>query len=251
MKRSTGVTVMAILLILAGGFMALGSLVSSVAGEGMMEAQRAQLEATLQDLPVGTQEGQLPPAQAMEMREQLEVMMEEMDLSHSDFGLFYSAAMIGIILLRIPWGLIGDRIGYLNTFRIALPLSAAAALLRAFSQNYSMLLLSQLFLGLSLAAVLPCLPLIVKEWSPGSLGFSTGIYIAGFAAGNATALGVTPTLQQDSLINLKIRPSIGDLTGWTPDGYPIVFERSLNTEVNVKDNTIFVLGGLKKKETNL
>ena len=122
------------------------------------------------------------------------VIMEEMHLSHADFGLVYSAAMISLIVFRIPWGLIGDRIGYLNAFRIALPILAASAVLRAFSPNYSTLLLSQFSLGLGLAAVLPCLPLMVKEWSSRILGLSTGIYVSGFAVGNATALGLTPQL---------------------------------------------------------
>jgi CP family cyanate transporter-like MFS transporter len=103
--------------------------------------------------------------------------------------------MISLILFRIPWGLIGDKIGYLEALRIALPISAASAVLRAFSPGYLTLLLSQFFLGLGLAAVMPCLPLLVKEWSSKkTLGLSTGIYVSGFAAGNATALGLTPQL---------------------------------------------------------
>ena len=122
------------------------------------------------------------------------VVMEEMRLSHAEFGFIFSVAMISLVLFRIPWGLIGDRIGYLNAFRIALPLSAAFAVLRAFSPGYLTLLLSQFFLGLGLAAVLPCLPLVVREWAPDRPGLSTGIYVAGFAAGNAAALGLTPYL---------------------------------------------------------
>ncbi|MBD3392431.1 MAG: hypothetical protein GF418_10165 [Chitinivibrionales bacterium] len=61
-------------------------------------------------------------------------------------------------------------------------------------------------------------------------------------------VSVLPTLQEDSLINLRILPVIGDLTGWSPKGMPIVFERSLSTEVKVRDNSIFVLGGLRKRE---
>lgn len=122
-------------------------------------------------------------------------IMEEMSLSHADFGLIFSAAMISLLLFRIPWGLIGDRIGYLNVFRIALPITATSAILRAFSPGYPTLLLNQFFLGLGLAAVLPCLPLIVKEWAVGrALGLSTGIYVSGFAVGNAVALGLTPKL---------------------------------------------------------
>ncbi len=59
---------------------------------------------------------------------------------------------------------------------------------------------------------------------------------------------VIPTLQQDSLINLNIFPVISNLTGWSPKGVPIIFERTLSTEVKVKNNSVFVLGGLKKKE---
>lgn len=123
------------------------------------------------------------------------MMMGEMGLSHADFGFVFSVAMISLIVFRIPWGLIGDRIGYLNALKIALPISAASAMLRAFSSSYSTLLLSQFFLGLGLAAVLPCLPLILKEWAAGrAVGLSTGIYVSGFAVGNAAALGVTPQL---------------------------------------------------------
>jgi len=122
-------------------------------------------------------------------------IMEEMNLSHADFGLVFSAVMMGLLLFRIPWGLIGDRIGYLKAFRIALPVLAVSAVLRGFSQSYSALLISQIFLGLGSAAILPCLPLVIKEWaSDGALSFSTGLYVSGFALGNFTALGLTPRL---------------------------------------------------------
>lgn len=122
------------------------------------------------------------------------MIMQELDLSHTEFGFFFSAAMISLILFRIPWGLISDRIGYLQAFKIALPLSVVSAATRALWTNQATFLVSQFFLGLGLAAVLPCLSLLVKEWSPKRLGLSTGVYVSGFAAGNATALGLTPYL---------------------------------------------------------
>jgi CP family cyanate transporter-like MFS transporter len=122
-------------------------------------------------------------------------IMKEMNLSYADFGLVFSAAMISLLLFRIPWGVIGDQIGYLNVFRVALPILAASAIFRGFCPSYSTLLVSQFFLGLGLAAVLPCLPLVIKEWAPErTVGFSTGIYVSGFALGNFTALGLTPQL---------------------------------------------------------
>lgn len=122
------------------------------------------------------------------------IIMEEMHLSHADFGFVFAAAMISLVIFRIPWGLVGDKMGYLNAFRIALPLTVGFAVLRALSTGYAILLLSQFLLGVSLAMVLPCLPLIVKEWATTKPGLSTGIYVSGFAAGNATALALTPQL---------------------------------------------------------
>jgi cyanate permease len=123
------------------------------------------------------------------------IIMEEMSLSHAEFGMVYSASMFSLIIFRIPWGLFGDQKGYLLSLRIALPLIAASSLARTFSPNFIILLLSQIVLGLGLASVFPCLPMMVKEWSGGkSVGFATGIYISGFAAGNAAALGLTPFL---------------------------------------------------------
>lgn len=122
-------------------------------------------------------------------------IMKEMALTHADFGLIFSVSMISLLFFRVPWGLIADKIGYLNVFRIALPIIAASAIFRVFSSGYLTLLLSQFFIGLGLAAVLPCLPLIVQEWGAGSgLGFSTGVFVSGFAVGNATALGLTSQL---------------------------------------------------------
>lgn len=61
-------------------------------------------------------------------------------------------------------------------------------------------------------------------------------------------LSVLPIIQEDNFINLRISPRISNLTGWSPKGMPIIFDRSLETEVNVKDGDTFVLGGLRKTE---
>ncbi len=127
------------------------------------------------------------------------VLMDEMQLSHAQFGFVFSVAMISLILFRLPWGLLADRRGYTAVLRLALVISTAAALLRAVSQGYTGLLLSQFFLGLGLAAMMPCLSLMVRGWAPDRPGLGTGVYISGFAAGNATALAVTPLLLQAML----------------------------------------------------
>lgn len=121
-------------------------------------------------------------------------IMNEMNLSHAEFGLIFSAVMVSLVVLRIPWGIIGDRNGYLQVLKISLPIVALSAILRAFSTSYWTLLITQLALGVGLASILPCLPLLVREWFQDRSGFATGIYISGFALGNGTALGLTPYL---------------------------------------------------------
>ena len=122
------------------------------------------------------------------------VLMAEMYLSHAQFGLIFSAAMVSLIVFRIPWGLVADRRGYVGVLRLALVISAVAAGLRAVSSGYTGLLLSQIVLGLGLAALMPCLSLMVKAWASARPGLGTGIYFSGFAVGNATALALTPLL---------------------------------------------------------
>jgi cyanate permease len=122
------------------------------------------------------------------------VLMEEMHLSHAQFGFVFSVAMISLIIFRLPWGVLADRRGYVSVMRVALVLSALAAGFRGVSQGYSGLLVSQFFVGLGLAAVMPCLSLMVKAWASDRPGLGTGIYFSGFAVGNASALAVTPRL---------------------------------------------------------
>lgn len=130
------------------------------------------------------------------------IIMKEMNLSHAGFAFIFGIAMISLVASRIPWGLIGDRFGFRNAFRIALPLSAIAAVIRPFTQSYISLLFTQFALGFGLSSVLPILPLLVKKsFQKNSTGFATGIYIAGFAAGNATAIAFTPYLL--TLINWR------------------------------------------------
>ena len=121
-------------------------------------------------------------------------IMADMNLSHAEFGLIFSMAVLSLMVFRIPWGLLGNRIGYRKAFQIALPFEAVFAVIRALAPDYTTFLVSQFLLGVALAAVMPCLPLLVKEWASQRPGFATGVYISGFAAGNAAAFGLTPYL---------------------------------------------------------
>jgi len=126
----------------------------------------------------------------------VDVLMAEMRLSHAQFGMLFSAAIVSLLFSRLPLGLLADRRGYLVVLRLALVVSALAGGARALASDYTGLLVSQFVLGLGLAALMPCLSLMVKAWAAARPGLGTGIYFSGFAVGSVTALALPPLLLQ-------------------------------------------------------
>ncbi len=90
-----------------------------------------------------------------------------------------------------------------------------------------------------------------REEIPGRFYSNSQAYSSSYESREiaGTSIRVRPLLKADNLINLKIYPTVSSLSGWSPKGLPIVFQRSVNTEVDVPNDSIFVLGGLKKKST--
>lgn len=124
----------------------------------------------------------------------VDALMTELHLTHAQFGMLFSVSIVSILVARLPLGLVADRRGYLPVLRVALVASALAAGARALAPNYAVLLVSQFVLGLGLAALMPCLSLMVKAWAAARPGLGTGIYFSGFAVGSVVALGLTPLL---------------------------------------------------------
>jgi len=124
----------------------------------------------------------------------VDVLMTELHLTHAQFGMLFSVSIVSILFARLPLGLVADRRGYLSVLRVALVVSALAAGARALATGYVGLLVSQFVLGLGVAALMPCLSLMVKAWASARPGLGTGIYFSGFAVGSVVALGLSPLL---------------------------------------------------------
>lgn len=116
----------------------------------------------------------------------------EMGLPHAQANLLFSASILALILLRVPWGLLSDRVGISAAFKLATGLMGVFGLLRGLAVNYETLFVTQLLLGVGLAAVLPCLSKLVEGWFRGEAGLATGVYVAGFPLGEMAALSLTP-----------------------------------------------------------
>ena len=121
-------------------------------------------------------------------------IIEEMKISHAEAGLIFSACIIAIIVLRIPWGLLSDRLGFTATMKLAMTLVAIFSLLRGVSTDYYTLMACQLLLGIGFAAILPCLAKIVNVMFREKAGSATGIYVSGFPTGEILGLSLTSQL---------------------------------------------------------
>jgi len=119
-------------------------------------------------------------------------MRLEMGLSHTQANYIFAICILPLILLRIPWGLLGDRIGSVATLRLATAFIGIFGFLRGFAVNYETLLIFQLLLGVGFAAILPSLPKLVDAWFQKKAGLATGVYVMGFPVGDMAALILTP-----------------------------------------------------------
>jgi CP family cyanate transporter-like MFS transporter len=113
----------------------------------------------------------------------------EMQLTYAQAGFVFSMSIFALVVFRVPWGVIVDRIGVKLATGFALSIIAVFGVLRSFTINYETLLLAQLFLGVGFAAVMPCLPRIVASWFPSKqTGFAMGVATSGFAIGDIVGL---------------------------------------------------------------
>jgi cyanate permease len=124
-----------------------------------------------------------------------EAISLEMNLSYAEMGFIFSVSVLALVVLRIPWGLVIDRIGFKASLGIALTLIGISGTLRGFASNYATLLLFQLLLGIGFAAIMPCMPKIISSWfRQEATGFAIGTAISGFAIGDIIGLSATPYL---------------------------------------------------------
>lgn len=124
-----------------------------------------------------------------------ELIALEMGLTYAEAGFVFSLSVFALVVLRIPWGFIIDKLGVRASAGLALTLLGIFGFLRGFAVNYETLLLFQLLMGVGLAAVMPCLPKLVAGLFPSEKTvFAIGVSISGFAIGDVIALGGTPYL---------------------------------------------------------
>ena len=151
------------------------------------------------------------------------IIKEELGISHTQTSLLVTTPLIVIAALSIPAGLLADRTGIRKAAGIGAIFVMAGAISRGFSDNFSILLLETLLIGIGSALVLPNLPKMVSLWVPkGKAGVATGIYSTGMGVGSALAVAITPSLIypvthtfQGALLIWSIPIIIATIVWWT------------------------------------
>ncbi|MFH0775710.1 MAG: secretin N-terminal domain-containing protein [bacterium] len=76
---------------------------------------------------------------------------------------------------------------------------------------------------------------------------SSGYYGSHYQEEIGLSLGITPHIGASNYINMGISASMKNLSGWNPNGSPIISTQQIQNSVLVKDEETFIIGGLKKK----
>ena len=80
-------------------------------------------------------------------------------------------------------------------------------------------------------------------------GENAAFHITGYTEEHiGVILRVTPVINEDDSVTIKVRPEISEITDWTGpnDERPIVATRQLNTALTIGNGKTIALGGLRK-----
>ncbi len=87
---------------------------------------------------------------------------------------------------------------------------------------------------------------VVQNNRAGTIWAGDRIYPAPRGARTGIMLSVTPHIGNEGMVALDINCEVSSLTGWDPQGNPLVSGREMRTTMMVKSGNTFVLGGLEK-----
>ncbi len=129
---------------------------------------------------------------------------QQLEISTTRAALMLSLLMAVSGISRLTWGAVMDRIGALQTLFITSALQASALALMALATREFSLFAVAVFFGLGFGGILPCYPVILREYFPlAGLGWRMGVIIlfgtVGMAIGPPIAGAVFDNTGQYSL----------------------------------------------------
>ncbi len=120
------------------------------------------------------------------------IIHEKLRVSHAAVGFLFSLPFTVLIVIGIPGGFLGDRLGTKKAVGIGSIVMATGSLLRGTSQGFISLLIFTALYGIGFGIIYPNLPKMVGLWFPREkVGLATGVYSTGMTTGGAIALAIT------------------------------------------------------------
>lgn len=124
-------------------------------------------------------------------------LQDELGLSNTETSIMISIPVLLGSLLRIPLGVVTDRIGGRVVFTGMLVYSAGAVLLVGFATSYAALLGAGLLLGVAGASFAVGVPFVAEWYEPKRQGFALGVYGVG-NIGTAVAAFSVPAIRDSA-----------------------------------------------------
>ena len=114
---------------------------------------------------------------------------EDIALSHTQVGMIWGAAPLGLLLFALIGGNAGDRFGVKRVTVIALPFAVVVGGLRAFCDSFSALVFVMFLMGVAGAFIIPNLAKAVGVWfGPSELAKASGIVLIGGTIGSGIGM---------------------------------------------------------------
>lgn len=112
----------------------------------------------------------------------------ELNLSHTEVGIVFSAFAYPYLLFQIIGGWVGDRFGPRRTLALCAVIWAGATVLTGLAGGFASMIVARVLLGLGEGATFPTATRAMSNWMPASQrGFAQGTTHAASRIGNAIA----------------------------------------------------------------
>lgn len=124
----------------------------------------------------------------------LPILIEELELTHTQAGLFATAFLLGYIMIKIPVGPLAERIGIKNILILSMVGYGVATMLNILAATFLQLLILRFFVGLFQGIHLPVANTLLSERFKTRQGRAIGFHESGPNVGNAMALPLSVTI---------------------------------------------------------
>lgn len=122
----------------------------------------------------------------------IHIVRQELAVSNEAMGILFSIPAAMLIVIAIPGGWLGDRLGARKAVAAGAIVMAVGSLMRGFAHSFDFLFAFTVVYGIGYGIMFPNLPKLMGIWFPSEkVGLATGIYGTGITVGGTLALALT------------------------------------------------------------